>query len=57
MAKERGWWNLETTVELSDVDRDHVAEMIKQGYAGGEIESEIEIELDGDRLEVYEVVQ
>ena len=37
MAKERGWGNFSSNVDLSDCDRDYVAEMIKQGYTSGEI--------------------
>ena len=40
MAKERGWWDLKITIDwddLEDCDREHIAESIKQGYAGGEI--------------------
>ena len=37
MAKDRGWWKLESTVELSDSDREHIAEMIIKGYIEGEV--------------------
>lgn len=37
MATERGWWNLTTTVELSDEDRAHIASMIKDGFTEGEV--------------------
>jgi hypothetical protein len=37
MAKESGWWELTTTIELDDIDLDHIVEMIKQGYTSGEI--------------------
>lgn len=44
MAKERGWWTLETTTQLSDVDRDHIARLIVEGYVAGEICEEEEEE-------------
>lgn len=37
MAKERGWWEIKFTVEPNDVDLEHIAELIKQGYTNGEI--------------------
>lgn len=37
MAKERGWWDLNTTVEIEDVDREHIAQKIKEGFTSGEI--------------------
>ena len=38
MAKEkRGWWKIEYTVEPTDIDLGHIAELIKQGYREGEI--------------------
>jgi hypothetical protein len=37
MAKEGGWWSLDTTVEPNECDLEHIAEMIKQGYTSGEI--------------------
>ncbi len=44
-----GWWKLEAwkldskgnDVELSDVDREHIADCIKEGYTSGEV-------VDGD---------
>jgi hypothetical protein len=41
MAKQRGWWDLDLhgqiMEDLSDADRDHIAELIKEGYTGGEL--------------------
>lgn len=37
MAKERGWWKLETTVEPNTTDREHIAKLIEQGNNEGEI--------------------
>lgn len=43
MANQRGWWRLiisgqeHTNIELSDSDKEHIGEMIKQGYTSGEI--------------------
>jgi len=41
MAKNKGWWDLNltenTSEELSDADREHIAELIKQGFTSGEI--------------------
>jgi len=36
---ERGWWELEVTgiVDLSEDSRQHIADMIAQGYTSGEI--------------------
>ena len=31
------WWNLDVDVELTDDDREHIAQMIKEGYTQGEI--------------------
>ena len=41
---KRGWWDL-TFVgvdELNESDREHIAEMIKEGYTSGEIIQEVE---------------
>lgn len=37
MARQRGWWNLSTNTELSDVDLEHIAEMILNGFTSGEV--------------------
>ena len=37
MAKERGWWKLNTTVELSYADKEHIAKCIVNGYIEGEV--------------------
>lgn len=47
MANQRAWWTLvvsqepngshNPTVELSDVDREHIASLIREGFAEGEI--------------------
>ncbi len=37
MAKERGWWKLETTVEPNEVDLEHITNSIKEGFTEGEI--------------------
>jgi hypothetical protein len=40
MANKRGWWKLIVTdddCELSDCDREHIAECIINGYSEGEI--------------------
>ena len=37
MAKERGWWELKTDVELNEVDLEHISNLIKDGYTSGEI--------------------
>lgn len=37
MANESGSWELKTTVEPNQVDLDHIAEMVKQGYTSGEV--------------------
>lgn len=37
MAKERGWWELKTTVEPTESDLEHIAEVIKEGFTSGEI--------------------
>jgi hypothetical protein len=43
-----GWWELKTEgEELNDIDREHIAKMIIQGYTGGEIVHEEEDELEG----------
>ena len=39
-----GWWNLEAWKEagrsLTDIDREHIAELIKEGYTEGEEDDE-----------------
>ena len=37
MASESGSWELKTTGDVNQVDLDHIAEMVKQGYTSGEI--------------------
>jgi len=37
MAKERGWWDINFTVEPSEADLEHIAEKIREGCIGGEI--------------------
>ena len=37
MAKERGWWKLETTVEIDNTDREHIARAIEEGCTESEI--------------------
>lgn len=41
MAKNRGWWDLSlegnTSYELSDADREHIAKCIMQGCTSGEV--------------------
>ncbi len=49
MANKNGWWSIEISnsddeesIALSDCDREHIAELIKQGYTEGEIVAEEE---------------
>lgn len=43
MANQDGWWRITATgrnhpeIELSDSDKEHIAELIKEGYPSGEI--------------------
>lgn len=41
MAKHRGWWSLKltgnTSEELSNVDQEHIAKLIIDGFTCGEI--------------------
>ena len=41
MAKNRGWWKLTLSgnshEDLSDVDREHIASLILEGYIEGEV--------------------
>jgi len=41
MAKERGWWKLDLgdmrSDDLSDCDREHIAQLIIEGFSSGEI--------------------
>lgn len=37
MATERGSWHLNVNVELSDLDREHIADAIREGFTEGEI--------------------
>lgn len=44
MADKRGWWSLDVgDVELSECDREHIANCILNGYIGGEICKEDDI--------------
>ena len=48
MAKERGWWDLKTTVKPSTTDLEHIAQLIEQGFTSGEI---CESEYDKEHME------
>lgn len=40
MADQRGWWELTLSpndLELSEVDQEHIGELIKEGYTSGEV--------------------
>jgi hypothetical protein len=37
MAKERGWWTFAADVDLNEVDLEHIAKMIREGYTSGEV--------------------
>lgn len=37
MAKQNGWWKLETTVECEESDLEHIACLIKEGFTEGQI--------------------
>ena len=39
-----GWWTLNTTIEINDADREHIAECIKGGFTSGQIVQEDEDE-------------
>lgn len=49
---ERGWWELKITTPLNDIDREHIAKLITEGFTSGEIlheEDDVkEIESDED---------
>ena len=32
-----GWWTLDTTITPNDIDLEHIAGLIKEGYTSGEI--------------------
>lgn len=32
-----GWWRLTTTCELTEVDREHIARLIREGFTEGEV--------------------
>lgn len=36
----RGYWSIEYSIEPNESDLDHITEMIKQGFLGGEIVQE-----------------
>ena len=42
MKCKGGWWTIEYTIEPNDVDLEHIAQCIKEGYLSGEIEQEEE---------------
>jgi hypothetical protein len=40
MATERGWWTLDINIpreSLSEVDWEHIGDMVKEGFTSGEI--------------------
>lgn len=39
MTTKTGWWKLETTgdFDLDDTDRDHIANLVRQGYIQGQL--------------------
>lgn len=37
-----GWWNLETTIDLTDEDREHIARLIVEGYTEGQVVQELD---------------
>jgi len=37
MELETGWWTLKTTIEINDIDRQHIANLIMEGYKEGEL--------------------
>jgi len=39
MANKSGWWRLviDDDIELYDVDLEHIADLIKEGYTSGEV--------------------
>ena len=37
MAKSYGYWELSTTVEPNELDLEHIAKLIQEGYTSGEI--------------------
>lgn len=59
MAVQRGWWNLTSTVELTEADREHIAGLIREGYTEGEVPAGDPCEAGPDvrelvhRLELY----
>lgn len=55
MANRKGWWTLsvlntedDEALELSEADRIHISELIKEGYIEGEIVADEEIEEETD---------
>ena len=51
MAKQRGKWTFNTTVEVNDTDLEQIAKLIEQGYTSGEIPADEE-ESDDEEDEV-----
>ena len=41
---KRGWWKITYTIEPNEVDLEHIAGLIKQGYIEGEMIQEDEEE-------------
>ena len=37
MATKNGWWSFSTNVEPSELDLEHISELIRQGFTSGEI--------------------
>lgn len=52
IQERRGWWTLtiEGVEELNDVDREHIAERVKEGFTSGQVCQELEddCEEEGD---------
>jgi len=37
MAKERGWWKITFTTKPNDIDLEHIAKLVIDGFLEGEI--------------------
>lgn len=39
----RGWWSLGVNLKLNDIDREHIAKCIIEGYTEGELIQECDV--------------
>ena len=51
---QTGWWHITYTIEPNEIDLEHIATQIKEGYLQGQIVQENNLETLGDPEEALE---